>query len=151
MLSVNVTHRQRYPNIARNVQTRTLRVAKIARDEAIKLTSGGVSSQQLAQMGHPFGRNAPSARAKGRRIGKMRGSLPRLPINRQTGELQQSLQIMLRSTTDGTRFFVQFTSPHAIVLIPGGTQKMAARGFWTAFHRKMKPALASELRTVFKP
>lgn len=105
-----------------------------ARADAVTLTSGSVSTEALAQMGHPFGRSA----ARTGRPGRMRGSLPRLPINLQTGELQRSLRLFRRFDSRGLTYSLQFTSPHAVVLSPGGTSRMVARGFWAEMHKRHK-------------
>jgi hypothetical protein len=58
--------------------------------------------------------------------------VPKLPINRQTGRLQQSLRIT--KVSGGIQSYrLEFMAPHAkYVLAQRGTRKMVARGFWTA-------------------
>lgn len=94
------------------------------RAQAVKLTSGTVTTAQLRAMDHPF------ARRHGRAL------IPTLPINLQTGRLQQSLRVMPRTVRGDPMWQLQFTAPYSqFVLRPGGTTKMLARGFWSAMRR----------------
>jgi hypothetical protein len=112
-------------------------LAEQMKEEAIKLTSGTVSTAQLRAMGHPFARRHP-------------GSLARLPINRQSGGLQRSIRIMPRTVAGEEGFQLQFTSPHSkYVLRRMGTRKMVARGFWSEMKRRFR-RLASKVKLVEK-
>lgn len=114
------------------------------RDHA-SLTSGGVSTRRLRQMGHPFGRQRSQDRSTGvrgvvkgprvlfgqekRRNRLRKGVLMPLPINKQTGRLRRSFW---RTGPIGAdrRVDMGFRAPYAkYVLSPEGTQKMVARGF----------------------
>ncbi len=114
--------------------------------EALRLTSGAVSSETLAKMGHPYGRRRGGA---GRR-GKQRGSLARLPINRQSGGLQKSLRVFRRKSAQGVTWRLQFTSPSAAVLTPGGTAKMVARGFWRALKAYYNSRAKTKMRIAWR-
>ena len=120
--------------------------AAAGKRNAIVLTSGTTTTEQLAAMGHPFGR-LPTNRG-GR--GAIRGSLPRLPINDQTGQLQASLFVLPDARFRGVGYKIGFSSPHAVVLTPGGTPNMVARSFWPEWglrtNRTMKDALRAEFR-----
>lgn len=143
MIKITTSRTSRKINLRRGISGMEKRTAEKARERALLLTSGTVSSATLAEMGHPFGRNP----AKGRRKGSMRGNLPRLPINRQTGALQKSLRII--PTPSGWR--LQFTAPHSpFILAPGGTRKMVARGFWSALRSYMAPSLRRELKNLYR-
>lgn len=100
------------------------------------LTSGRVSTATLRRLGHPFSRR----RARGFK-GGVKGrvasiGVPKLPINRQTGQLQRSLR--MTSVPGGIQSYrLEFLAPHAkYVLAQRGTRKMVARGFWTAVRGK---------------
>lgn len=123
-------------------------VSQSVRDHA-ELTSGRVSAQQLRRMGHPFGRLggqgsdtgargivrgreslSDAARRKGNVIRKT--MLMPLPINRQTGRLRASF--FSRGPFGPHRTYeLGFSAPHArYVLSPIGTERMVARGFYSA-------------------
>ena len=94
------------------------------------LTSGTVSARDLRLVYHyPFARAHP-------------GGLPPLPINVQTpqGGLRDSLHVTVFSTGQVALVTLYFTSPHAIVLTPGGTQTMIDRGFQAALKQSVRPA-----------
>lgn len=109
------------------------------KEEARRLTSGHVSSKTLANLGHPFGRGyAGYERSKS---GFLRRYPPKvaiapLPINTQSGELARSLRVFRRSSGGTVAHQLQFTSPHAVVVRPGGTSRMIDRGFWQALRKK---------------
>ena len=125
--------KKRAQNVKRSLTIEAASLVRGQKEEALKLTSGTVSSKRLAQMGHPFGRVATGNRRKGR----MRGSLPRLPINRQSGALQQSLRVFHRAEGGDMVWRLQFMAPHAkFVLAVGGTRKMVARGFYAALRKR---------------
>lgn len=94
------------------------------REEMLHLTSGNTSTAQLRRMGHPYARNRfPS--------GQTRVSLPLLPINRQTGDLQRSLFTFPFTTETSFGARLGFDSRHArFVLARGGTRYMLDRLFW---------------------
>ena len=142
--------RQRARNVKRSLQIAAASMVEEQKQEAIRLTSGDVSSAQLRREGHPFGRSFTGNRRRGRQ----RGTRARLPINKQSGELQKSLRVFRRISGEGVTFQLQFTSPHAVVLSPGGTSKMVARGFWTAlrkhYHQRAKRKLIQAWRLAHK-
>lgn len=113
--------------------------------DMIELTSGTVSTAELRRLGHPFARGAsvgaPSRLQRGARapVARMRT----LPINRQSGRLQKSLGKrkvggkgpLTRSFDVGT---VKGAGRSIYVLMPAGTRRMVARGFWREVHRRLK-------------
>lgn len=108
----------------RSLQTAMQELVEKLKAEAIKLTSGTVSTAQLRALDHPF------ARRHGQAL------IPKLPINLQTRRLQRSLRVMPRTVRGDPIWQVQFTAPYSqFVLRPGGTRKMVARGFWSAMRR----------------
>lgn len=118
------THqRTRAAKVKRSLESEHGSLVEQAKQDAIKLTSGSVSTKQLRRMGHPFSRRRPQA-------------FPRLPINRQSGQLQKSLRVFRRFDARGLTYQLQFTSPHAVVLRPGGTAIMVARGFWAELRKR---------------
>lgn len=129
--------RLRARRVQRSLQVTQAEVVAEIKQKARQLVSGTVSSRELARLGHPFARRSRTAGGRGR----ARGSLARLPINVQSGQLRESLRVFRRARAGGTAFQLQFTSPHAIVLLPGGTRQMVARGFWTALNAFARPRL----------
>jgi len=117
--------------------------------EFLALTSGTVSSKELARRGHPFGRrrgritltavNTMNGRKVKYRAHKTKSITPTplLPINRQSGRLQRSLRIIPEGGVGLQSFRIQFTAPHAkFVLAKGGTKRMVARGFQTEMRKR---------------
>jgi len=124
--------------------------------EAAMLTSGGIRSDALARMGHPFGRGkgrksirvgATPFVTQGKKGAKMtmKGgqrhrvnlsgnvamSAPLLPINVQTGRLLRGWRLMPRPSGATQTLILQNVSPESkFVLRPGGTRRMVDRGFW---------------------
>lgn len=124
--------RSRARKVRRSLDVGSKAVAEEMRKEAIRLTSGTVTTKQLREMGHPYARRRTGTRRRGRQ----RGTLPRLPIHRQSGRLQKSLRVFRRMSSRGISWQIQFTAPHSpFVLAPGGTENMVARGFWAAMRR----------------
>lgn len=139
------------------------RIAEGLKAEAIKpaiaLTSGTISAAQMAEAGHPFARRSRdrTGRLKRGRTAEIRavrraiGRLPRLPINRQSGELQKSLKVTVRSGGGVWRLYLDTNSPHAIVLSPQGTKTMVPRGFVEELQRRMNSqAMVSRLRGIIR-
>jgi hypothetical protein len=103
-----------------------------SRADALKLTSGNLSTAQLRAMGHPYARRHRNT------------LIPPLPINRQTGRLQASLRVFRRGED---RAQLQFTAPHArFVLAPQGTARMLPRGLWMELRRRHNARAAQRLR-----
>lgn len=113
------------------------------------LTSGVTSTATLRKLGHPFGRTA-AGRARGvsaavRARTRYRGAVPLLPINRQTGGLQQSLRVE-GPTGAKHSYSVAFTADYAaFVLSPTGTKKMVARGFYAELRKRNAARLHGQL------
>jgi hypothetical protein len=148
--SLAIHQRRRAEKVRRSLAIAAQGMVNDMKQEALRLTSGTVSSDTLRAMGHPYARR----RTQGRRRGGQRGSLPRLPINVQTGTLRKSLRVFKRTSHRGISWQLQFTSPHAIVLSPGGTSTMVARGFWAAmkqhYNQKAKRRMLQAYRMAHK-
>lgn len=121
--ALSAYQRARAAKVKRSLEIEHGSLVEQAKQDALKLTSGSVSTKQLRRMGHPFSRRRPQA-------------FPRLPINKQTGELQRSLRVFRRFDARGLTYQLQFTSPHAIVTRPYGTAVMVARGFWAELRKR---------------
>lgn len=123
--------------------------ARDCRQEMIRLTSGTVSTNILTALHHPFGRKAPAR--KGLRGGQ-RGTMARLPINRQTGDLQSSLfDAFSRNGQNEMMWDLGFSIPYAsFVLAPGGTRYMVARGFWNELAKTMKPIFKQNVSDAYQ-
>lgn len=98
-------------------------------DDAFTGMSGRVSSGELAQMGHPYGRG-PSSASNYTNAGNLlkRGRAPMLPINRQSGRLRASLR--MRAAGRG-RFDLGIGAGvlyARFILHPAGTSLMVGRG-----------------------
>lgn len=148
MLKITVIHSRRVPNnLARAVSDGMAKLASQANTKALGLTSGSVSTAQLIRMGHPFGRRAVRPGRGGR--GRIRGNLPRLPINKQTGDLQKSLILPIFQTARGFEYRLQFTKDYAsFVLAPGGSRTTVARGFFPELFRMTQSDLRATVRYV---
>lgn len=122
-------------------------------------TSGRISEKRLRSAGHPFARNKFRAgftrqalQADGPRKNRYRQSskgaspaaiFPKLPINRQTGKLQQAINsAKIRETQNERRYFVGFRDSVApywkYVLARGGTRHMVPRGYVQEHNKRAK-------------
>ena len=101
------------------------------RNDAVQLTSGTVSSSTLRKMGHPFGRSSS---------GKLRGGIPTLPINVQSGKLRKSVNMkLLWRNVRGESYGLYFSVGYAkYILSKGGTKFMVARGFQGEMEKRWK-------------
>lgn len=140
-----------------------LKIANNLKAEAMKpaiaLASGNISTKQLTDAGHPFARrNRLSSgrlrRGRTREIRQARkniGRIAKLPINRQTGALQRSMEIRVKSTKDSWKLFFYTDHPHAVVLTPQGTRYMIARGFVEELTKRMNSQrMVSRLRGIIR-
>lgn len=100
------------------------------------LTSGGITTKKLRELGHPFSRARwktldPMIKRAARKRRQGVGHVPLLPINRQTGKLQKSLQAKKIKYPDALNVNqIEFTAPHAkFILGAKGTKRMLPRGF----------------------
>lgn len=113
-----------------------------------KLTGGKISAATLRKAGHPFARRRrrgnfdrqvlqnPGARRRNYRQStnvrtKAVSVFPKLPINRQTGKLRQSLRfIQVERTLGGQKYYIGHKAKHAAyVLSRKGTRNMVPRGY----------------------
>lgn len=137
-------------NAMRSRQSRVQRSLRIAQEENIeqvkeharRLVTGHVSTRTLALLGHPFGRGYAGYRRS--TSGFLKSYPPKvaiapLPINTQSGQLVRSLRVFRRQAGGATVYQLQFTSPHAVVVLPGGTSRMVDRGFWKALNEFYAP------------
>lgn len=129
---------RRFSRIERSIQIEHRRLAEEMLGVAIQQTSGQISSAELRRRGHPFGRGMGRRNLKRGLRGGVRGVAPKLPINAQTGALRRSWRLFRRTAAHGLVYQLQPTHPHAIVLLPGGTKRMVARGFWTTMRQEFR-------------
>lgn len=120
------------------VDTAAQEIAKEALSNARDLASGAIPTSDLRRMGHPFSRRRPN------------NSVPKLPINRQTGQLMQSMQVIVRKTTGRWRIFFRVSHEHAWVLKPEGTSKMVPRGFVDALIARVNTAASAIIQRAFR-
>lgn len=116
------------------------RADKVA-NEAKALLSGSLSTQTLAQMGHPFARQHFTPRRKkfSARAAK-RGVLPAplTPINRQSGRLYRAVRV-IKTANGSAVIFDDSVAPYwRYVLAPAGTKNTIGRGFQQALAARMK-------------
>lgn len=105
-----------------------------------ELTSGTVSQREMDAMNNPRGRGFTNPR------GKVRGRMPRLPINAQTGKLRNSGRIVRRdiagrfSKSSEWRLEVHGV-PYAKYIIPRKARpgsKIVYTGFWDELAKRQK-------------
>lgn len=114
-----------------------------------KNLTGPLTRAQERRMGYPYGREPVLGKRRGRqrqimirkrgRVQPMyRGRMPILPINYQQGTLLRAARIFSRKTEEGYEVGLHFLPVKAAwTLVPGGTQKEVARGFWREINRQM--------------
>ena len=129
--------RSRSRKVVRSLKIEQRNLMGDMRAEAIRLTSGNIPLSVFKALGHPLGRGGRSLTKPFRSGGRQRkarvtgrGSVPLLPINRQSGRGQRSLRIVKRG--DAYRLF--FTDPGINYRIRG-TSKMVPSGFFDAMKR----------------
>jgi len=127
-------------------------LAKGEIEDYVELTSGTTSQNTLNKEGNPYGRGFTNPK------GKPRGRRPGLPINRQTGRLQQGARLVRRNTTTGrfdrsAEWRVEVHGvPYARYVIPKKAypgSRMIYRGFWEEMDRRRRRRLF-ELKRDFK-
>lgn len=140
-------------------------VRGLASEVHAELLSGTTSTNELRRMGHPFARRKLSRRGfertalKGRRrlsVHVRSGvgiAIPKLPINRQTGELARSMR--MRAVPNGSasqELQLGFTAEYAkFILGEKGTRRMVARGFQAAKRKldtRMNKRLSRDLKLM---
>lgn len=110
--------------------------ARQLEDDLVELTSGTTKQSELNAKGNPFGRGFTNPR------GGRRGRVRPLPINRQTGRLQES--IYRRKTTENGEeawrvgFALTARDGQRFVLRQGGTTRMIDRGFQKEKDKRVK-------------
>ena len=117
---------QRMGRVAEACRAETDAEASAVMRDAIALTSGTESSDELRRRGHPYSRRRPMATR-------------RLPVNRQSGALQSGF--VMSGTNSGGRSERTLTNRarHAtFALAPYGTKSTVARGFWTELQQRAK-------------
>jgi hypothetical protein len=108
--------------------------------------SGQARINWLARMGHPYGRGQSAAEStptgrirgvarykRGPKVGKRKGSAPRLPIGRISGNLTRSAYVTKRRAGGAhviTAGFGRSAKGSIYVVLPAGTRKMVGRGVW---------------------
>lgn len=129
---------KRFARVERSLKIEHAEMAKQMQGFAVALTSGTISSQELARRGHPFGRGK-GRKTTGKGALRMRMGTPLLPINRQSGRLVKGWRLMPRRTSGMQSFTLQNVAPHSkFVLSPTGTRRMVPRGFWVAMRKEFK-------------
>ena len=129
-------------------------MAKAGAGDFKEFTSGSITSAKLRQMGHPYGRGSSAATrtatglmrgAKSARAKKIigRSQVPLLPINRQSGQLQDGIFVRRAKKRS---WDVVSSSKHQYVLWPAGTGKMVGRGLLGGRDKGFKNAGVLEKR-----
>ena len=121
--------RARAGNLNDAIRRTVDKAADIIEQEATVLTSGTISSATLAALGHPYSRARP-------------GSLPRLPINKQSGDLQRSARFKPFGGAGYAGFSFSYAAEYAkYILSPTGTKRMVARPFFAELVKRARPRL----------
>lgn len=152
---------KRFQAVERSIRVLHRSMAESMVEDARDLTSGTISSAQLAKMGHPFGRGRRGQFQRSNLRGRNRLvvhkpsqsgiAVPKLPINVQRAQngLRSSVRIIPENHSVVQSFRVQFTAPEAsYVLRPGGTRLMVDRGFWPAMRKRWAPKNRQLLRDM---
>jgi hypothetical protein len=108
--------------------------------------SGEARINWLARMGHPYGRGQSAAEStptgrirgvarykRGPKVGKRKGSAPRLPIGTISKNLTRSIYVTKRRAGGAhviTAGFGRSAKGSINVVLPAGTRKMVGRGVW---------------------
>lgn len=144
--------RRKANRVQRSLKVNEKRDVDMMQSLAQYYVSGRMTASAQRFFGHPFARSYRSREKNLKNtifavhdqkfgsiteIGKTVRQLT-LPINQQTGELKRSLRVFKRQVGGTFAFYIQFTSPHAIVLRPGGTRYMIDREFWKTLNAKYK-------------
>lgn len=109
--------------------------------EAVKLSQGPLSLQELRRRNHPYGRGLLHGRLRGRIARSGRAGVPSLAvINRQSGELAGSWDSELRRYKGGVRLILKNTAEYSKYLALG-TSRMKAHGPFAAAMVKYLPQI----------
>jgi|ERR1051325_2323361 hypothetical protein len=134
----------RKERVARSAQIAQEGAVADIKQQALDLLSGaGAPPGAYARNGVSFRTGSVSSRG-------LTLTLDPLPINRITGELIRSLRVFRRQAGNSTYFQLQFTSPHAVVLTPGGTRFMKDRGFFVALNTYARGVLRSRISDAIR-
>lgn len=138
------------------------RLATLGRQDLVKGTSGVLGEATLAKLGRPYGRGpGPAAnytkagnvgmrgvsKAKRQRF-NLRGQVPRLPINRQSGKLQSSIAGPRKAAALAYDVAIGRGTDYARhVLHPAGTRLMVGRGLmgWRRVSGSYPPGMLERL------
>lgn len=114
-----------------------------------ELTGGSIDQKTLRRMGSPYARGGPGAvvargvskgYAQKQNLKSTKGLAPLLPINRQSGRLQQSIRIVHRSMAyaieDSVFFDPGVAGSSLWAVSPNGTSKVVPRGLWVEVRKR---------------
>lgn len=132
--------KQRVEKVRRSIESSSGDVADFSKKEAIKLTSGTKTTQELRRAGHPYAKR----RKLEARTGKGKGgaaatfaTFPLLPVNAQTKRIQKGFRIFRRRQGKDFIWITQNIEPHSkFALRPGGTKFVRDRMFWAELRRR---------------
>lgn len=120
---------------------------------AAQLTSGGLPTSVLRDMGYPYARKRRRLTTRQRSARRLLGRVRLLPINVQTNTLRSSIQIYPRFWTSGNgmriAFWLKSDVPYASFQLDPkdrGTKHMKPRGFWKALNEHLKKYELKEIR-----
>jgi len=131
------------------------RLVKRLQARALQLTSGTRTTRELAILGHPYKRSRRRYSQRERAARAALKSARLLPINRQSGRLQQEMKVYAVSVKLGRdirlRLKVRNAAPYAVYLLDPegrGTKTMRPRGFWKAFLKSYGKYNAQQIRSA---
>lgn len=108
------------------------RIARESVQDGINLTGGRITTKQLRQMGHPYGRGTSAATSTPGGLKRLpRGKAPLTPINQQSGQLRRGWRMRAQGGPGRRTYIVYNTAKHArYILSPWGTKRMVGRKIW---------------------
>lgn len=120
------------------------RLRKRVEKRALQLTSGTRTTYELRLLGHPYKRAQRRYTANERLARASLKTARLLPINRQTGRLQEQMKVIAVVRRFGNRQILSLRlrnrAPYALYQLDPenkGTKTMRPRGFWKALQKSM--------------
>lgn len=131
------------------------RLAKRMQTRALQLTSGTRTTRELAILGHPYKRSRRRYTSRERAARAVLKSARLLPINRQSGRLQEEMKVyaVIRRLGRDTRLILRIknAAPYALFQLDPegkGTKTMRPRGFWKALVKSYGRYNAQQIKSA---
>ena len=131
------------------------RLRKRVENRALGLTSGTRTTYELQLLGHPYKRSRRRYTQNERLARASLKTARLLPINRQTGRLQDEMKVIAVVRRFGNRSVLTMRlrnrAPYAVYQLDPegrGTKTMRPRGFWKALQKSMTIYDARQMHTA---